>query len=545
MDQDERYGRKRRLVTASALTVLTLAGCTNLKSQRFDVGASRSGTTIGGIPFTLNRPRLTVVRTPGVDGKPASYAVLPTFEPDPKQRFVLELDPALLSEADFKIDLDDKGSISGVTAKTTNQLPAILTSLVKAGLSLATLDATNAKDETSTARAIIADLTRDLSQRRVQIWDTALGAMRTATPREISASKLALKSLGARLLKAASYGEAGTTFTYENGEERTLLLTALHGIQPPPRAVIGAPDTVATLIASSDAGQKGRGVEIDALYQKLDRQGLKSIVSAQEKAIDQLYASYAQVPPKPADGNKALTAAREVLDAATFAIGRLVSDDQIKLLLTILERPSADWQRRMVADLDTSIAARRLTLRLGANGALADESHDASLTLLLRRRAMILGVLPQYDRRQLLEQMIVSQHGKGDYKSLSDEIAYLDRRLNDAETTIKAASTDPKADDPVPAAFMTGDGNAIDSAWIVTRLDEHGAWDRPQYVVVFEPIAAKGGTSSATATARANPIGTATTGTTTGTGATTGTTPAPAGGTIPATPGIPPIKSKN
>src|SRR5438034_8283363 len=84
----------RQTLCLLCLLCLMLAACGNLTSTGFDQAqpASRDAD-IGGIPFTLNKPRFTVTRVPSADGGPDVYQTKIDFIPDSAQRYVVKMSP--------------------------------------------------------------------------------------------------------------------------------------------------------------------------------------------------------------------------------------------------------------------------------------------------------------------------------------------------------------------------------------------------------------------------------------------------------------------
>lgn len=520
---------------ASSL-MLGLGGCSNFESHRFMLPPPGRTTTLNGLPFTLNRPVPTIVKTSAANGQPDSYAIVMAYAPDPAASYDVKMTPAWLAQTDFKLDYDANGSLTGVTAKVDNQTSAILTSAVKLALAVAPfLDQTKI-DETQAVQQIDQAMATALARRPILIVDES-GASRNATLAEARELTRAAPVLQSRLTAAAAAGAVATSFTVNNWAEEKLLRGALKelaapprapqcapppppGVQPPPPAppppgsTAVPPPPAAPLppavglnghppaqrpVAVGDVVRSGTICDLapadqtrfaDMLARK-DIAALQAAKDAAEKDIDRKYAEAAIMPP-PSSGSLYESQGRR--GAASQYIGLLKGDAPIGLLLTVLGRDSKAWQKLTLAQLDQQIATRRFEIRAAAaQGQLANENSDVRLVALVRQRAAVLGVAAIYDRRQRLERLLLSQSGKGDFKAMSDEITYLDKRLADAEPA-KADATPAKADAAEPAAFFQSQGEIVDSDWIQTKLGKD--WNRPKFVVVFDPSRLEAGSAT-------------------------------------------------
>ncbi len=228
MEAKNRIGEMKFHLLAVAIGA-TLTGCSSLKGARFNHEASKSGDTLAGVPFTLNRPVPTVTRTPGAAGAPDRYAIKFEYLPDPNGRFTLQIDPALISSVDFQMTFDTNGSLIETTAKTIDHTGALLTALGKAVAAFGAADTDAPKSESELAQGLL-DEGKDLLAAKdarlidsVKTVDIGKTAQRQVTP----ADQEAWSRLGERLLSAAAIGQARKSFVYVNRAEYEILTTLL------------------------------------------------------------------------------------------------------------------------------------------------------------------------------------------------------------------------------------------------------------------------------------------------------------------------------
>jgi hypothetical protein len=443
-----------RLLKSCALIGLGLGltACGNLTAQRFDVATTNAAGTLKGVPFTLNKPKLTVTRTAGREGSPDIYAVKADYVPDPEQRYVLQIDPALLSSVDWTMGFDDTGTLTDTNAKLTDQTPTLLMSLAKLVVAAVAFADTSKPSEPESVAKIDATVREDLNGSAPVVWDARAGSFRRIPSNRIAAHKAAWDDLWARLKQAADYGQASSSFVYRDAMERTLLETALHlakqGNVPRPS------DQLNEGLESPYPNIKASASEINDAMVTYDRKKLRLIKAATLKARANLYAQYAVDPPHE---RQDLDTIERISAMVKDALSQIDSNASASLLLDILDVDPTEWQRREVAEIDKEINQRRFLLRVpdGTQALPAREDSDRELNGLLRRRAAILGVLPEYDRRVSLRKVMTVERAAGHYKAMSDEIAFLDKRLADADGSIKpSAALDAKLEAPVPAEFM-------------------------------------------------------------------------------------------
>src|ERR1700741_4295275 len=114
---------------ATAVAIGTLAACSNLSTVPFAPEKQKSGTNLAGVPFTLNRMSFKVVRTPNADGKSETYTATPTYVPDNRRRYQVQIDPALFASVDWTLTYDDMGILVSTNAKMTDQSVPVLKSV--------------------------------------------------------------------------------------------------------------------------------------------------------------------------------------------------------------------------------------------------------------------------------------------------------------------------------------------------------------------------------------------------------------------------------
>jgi hypothetical protein len=298
-----------------------------------------------------------------------------------------------------------------------------------------------------------------------------------------------LKALG-------SYGQLKTEFNYLDIFDYQLLQTALTLSK---RQSVVIPQSVTNGKLMPIALVRARATEISDALGKYDRRKLLAIKAATLKTGGTLHLQYATLPSVEADIQVNLIVLKMVNDALRAI------PSPINALLDIVDIDPREWQSRRLAAVNREIEERRQLLRLRT------AAPDARLKALDEQRAFILGVLPEFRRRAVLQGLVVSETAAGNFKAMTDEIGFLDKQIIDAESVLKAAKKDVKAEDPRPALFLLrdkdldvelGKPDGPDDPCKTPRSaqeklqEKYGKWlngkigdSRPLYVIIIEPIA--------------------------------------------------------
>lgn len=468
---------------AAVLPVLISAGCGNLTTREFDIEKSKSGDNLGGVPFTLNKPHMTVLRTPGVDGSADTYAVTPSFLPDRGRRYVLKLDPSLLSSVDWTMSFDENGTLSETSATVTDQTPAIITSIGKLAVTAGTwsamkpkvlvhgFDASSPPDPKADPLALVdRNMQRNFKSGSPQIYDVNSGKL-VPLRTDLSAATSRWNEIAREIQTFRSYEQVKSAYTYRDIFDYRLLQTALLISQ---ESVVTVPQPVREGLLSDDKLIKARAAEISDALVAFNRPKLMDIKSTTLKAGAKLYARFVTLPSLEAD----IESNRVILEMVNSALKAI--PDEMNFVMDIVELDPVVWQNRRLASLNRNIATRLHLLRLEHS----DPGKDRQLSELLRQRAFTLGVLPEFERRAALQKMIVTDSSGEPFRELAREVVYLDKQLADAEAALKGVKKDIKADDPQPALMLLKERNAsIDATWLKKKLGKV----RPPYVVIFEP----------------------------------------------------------
>src|SRR5207245_324337 len=126
----------------------------------------------------------TIVRNPGVDAAPDTYVITTTHIPDPKQRYVLALNPSVFSSVDWTMTFDENGSLIDTFAKVTDQTSAVLVSIGKLAAVVAGLADANKKSESEAAAEIDSVFQKNLASKTPQIWNPASDQLQSFPPNQ-------------------------------------------------------------------------------------------------------------------------------------------------------------------------------------------------------------------------------------------------------------------------------------------------------------------------------------------------------------------------
>lgn len=473
-----------RPATAAAI-LLTLIGCSTLEGGRFNHEASQSGTTLDGVPFTLNRPVPTITRTPGDTDTPDKYMVKLVYEPDPSQRYTLQLDPAWFASADFDMSYDANGSLTDSSAKVTEQLVQGFTAVAKLALAAGVYDRADANKDFGLLKELEAEGDIYFSDPKAKVFDTLNGQFRAATP----ADRAAWRKLIGDLQTMAAEKNVRKSFFYQTPVELDLLQTMLRYR----RAKLKLNDVIDQYDAQFDALKSSEktyatAVEIDAALRRFDQRQLTKIRAT-------LIADRAK-----------LRAAEELNlyngDGAALKVNYKLKEFSLKaelpkmdsLLADIADLEHVEWQRRMIAWLNKQIDDRRYVLQINSTqGSVKEvETKDALLTEILDRKAAVLGVLPERKRRLAILASLARAPLPKDYDNLRAEMAALEATEAAAEVALKQKVAESKAEDPRRAELLNFSAQeSVQDSLIKSRLANKlggTTGERlPRYVVALQP----------------------------------------------------------
>lgn len=442
---------------------------------------------MAGVPFTLNKPKFSVVRTPGADGID-QYVITPTYVPDTSRRYAVRLHPPVTASVDWSLSLDESGSFSDANAKMTDQTVNILASAAKLAVSVAALDRFE-RDATLSLRDIDSVLQANFGSGTPQIFDETKKILRNASAGEVAAMRATWRDLLPRLLAQAELGKL-SDYGYRDASERNLLLTALHLNPGPtnarPRLLVH------TGISTYQADLKRRGVlfQILAAYDAYAPAALRDIRKAAIKARTTRLAVLRTVNTSAADiaADEEMIFEERVAAYAKNAHGTLQAAPN-EVIFSITDISAGEWAARRLLDLNRQIEERRVVIRASALGGTPGvgsdpERSDPVLTELDRRKAIVLGLLSVQDQAVALDR--VSPANPEKFKQAQEMRAALRKQLAEAEAALISAKSTPVAEGPVFAEYVqataadTPDGN-----WVAARAE-----GKPQYVVVLQPVSA-------------------------------------------------------
>jgi len=517
-----------------------LCGCGTLTSKQFDVSKAEVGKELDGVPFSLNRPKITVVRTPGADGAPDTFSLPTAYEPDPENQYVLKMDPGFFSSVDWTMNFDVNGVLVETNAKTTDQTASLISaagSLASAAVgiprSLRIFEgpATCENTESPEIGKIRDDMlgtkespghSAKLGQLpdKKMLWDARNRKEVSIPPQEVESYVSSFGAMWADVSALKCHGQLAK-FAYKNSQELQLLQTALHleeTSNPPASSRVVASWLV--LKKTPDGADKKIpddvlqcAFRIEAALRKYDFNELDAIKTELLKTAKNLNSKLAanldaDVAPGITNNNICM---EMIADAQSVA----EENAAIKLLRQLAELTPTEWRNRRISALNQEISQLQQQNRVpnalansekNAGAMNDDERSDPNLKNKSREKARILGVLSEYDRRQELEEIGISHGDIWQSQSLLAEIDYLDKQIAAAEAPTVIAKSPEKADDPAAAAYIVSScpGGPITGDAIQIKVDDSGtikaklasqpgktSWKdtlyRPEYVVVFQP----------------------------------------------------------
>ena len=109
------------------------SGCNStMRGQKLTREGARQdgGKNLRGIPFQMPRPRFTISENTSANSSSATaYTVNLDYEPDPLQRYSINIDPAILTKIGFQLTYGEFGQIVSTTSSTTEELTPTITAV--------------------------------------------------------------------------------------------------------------------------------------------------------------------------------------------------------------------------------------------------------------------------------------------------------------------------------------------------------------------------------------------------------------------------------
>jgi hypothetical protein len=471
------------LTLALAASLLAAAGCSNLEGKKYRYGDSNADGTLDGVPFTINKPVPTVTHTVAADTGKESYQVTFAYVADSERRYLLQISPSMLASVDFAMTFDTGGSLTEVTAKSTDQTGALISTIGK----LAVL----AAGDTS------SDYDKAVVQRVRALGDEF---SLTLSPRE--AAKVAWTSIRAAMDELGTVQAIRAEYVYSTPDELAFLRAfSVHLKRFVPRP--DAPNDAGPLAPSpgartfwelhatyTGAGEKDFAAEVGLDFLKGDVRRLNERKTEQLTTLQSNRAGWAatQTADRKAQVDGTLRRIR-LLKAAVAGL-----PGEVKLVEDMADLSLTEWQKRSVTPLNKEIESTQQLIRVAEASRVERVAAErrAHLHALMMRKTSILGVSREYQRRQALTDALATSTTAKDLKALRDERDALDVIIAAAEPGKPKAKV-PKVDEPSVATYLTvGPGETVDANGIINRLNG----DRPRYVIVarsLEHPAAAGG----------------------------------------------------
>jgi len=472
MERTFRYFRALTLPAAAGL-LLCIAGCTSLVGKEYRYGERNTDGTLDGVPFTMNKPVPTVTHTVAADTGKESYQVSFAQVADSSKRFMLQISPSMLASVDFAMTFDAAGSLTEVTAKSGDQTSALIATVGKLAV-LAAADTSGEEYEKKVVERMLAfgdGLAR--AQPDPPVWPgirrdlTQLGTSQKIRSEYVYATSTELSFLRelSRRLKTLvpkdGFGDGSPTLAPNPGVEAFWLQLKAHTAKDPDFA-----EQVQKAFSSGD------------------------IKALNEMRVDQVTAL------EGARAGRSATKTDEANKKVLQVLGRITllkaatqgMPGEIKLANDIAETSLTEWQKRTAAPLSKEMDATQQLLRV------AEASQQPATTIdslksrhkqLMLKKAAVLGVLREVQRREELTELLTRTSVAKDLKALREERVALDVAIAAAEPS-KAKAKVPKADEPSTATYLVeGAGETIGAGEIVNRL---GDGERPRYVIVVRSL---------------------------------------------------------
>lgn len=472
MERTFRHFRALTLPAAAGL-LLVVAGCTSLVGKEYRYGERNADGTLDGVPFTMNKPVPTVTHTVAADTGKESYQVSFAQVADSSKRFMLQISPSMLASVDFAMTFDAAGSLTEVTAKSGDQTSALIATVGK----LAVLAA--------------ADTAGDEYERKVVEKYVALGdalARSQPDPTVWAGIRKDLAELGTSQKIRGEYVYTTSmelSFLRELSRRLKLLVPAEgQGDGSPILAPNPGVRTFWTQWKAHKTKDPDFAEQVEKAFSRGDIKTLNELRADQVKALETARAGRSATRTSEANQN-----VQQVLSRITLLKAAIQGmPGEIKLAAVLADMSLAEWQKRTIAPLSKEMDATQQLLRVAEGSQQSATTIDvlkARHKQLMLRKASVLGVLREVQRREELTDLLTKTTVAKDLKALREERDALDVAIAAAEPS-KAKAKVPKADEPSTATYLVEvPDRPIGAAEVINQLPEG---ERPRYVVVVKSL---------------------------------------------------------
>jgi hypothetical protein len=478
---------------AAAALLFSIVGCTSLVGGSYDY-SKNTAKPLEGVPFTLNKPVPKVTHTIAADSGKETYQVGFDWVADNTKRYTLQIKPSMLASVDFLMTFDAGGSLTEASAKSTDQTGQLIATVGK--LALLTIG--------------------DKSKDDPQAYSNVLGLGDDYAARTNSAAAWA--PIKAQFQQLGTTSKIQSEYVYDDSPQLTFL------------RAFSADLKIYAINAKGGAAPLGRNTGYDIFKGVLDKFGNDFTEGPDKKFAKETEGAFAAGDIKKLKDQKTEQVAALATQRAAFASSKTqeIQDqitstlEKVRLLKSAIEntRPEivlvaeladmslSDWQKRVLAPIAKDITAKQQLLRVAEASSQPQGVLDAmgrGLDSLMRRKASVLGVLPEYDRRQALTKRLEGEMTAKDLKAIREERDALDVTIAAAEPP-KAKAKAAVADDPATAAYLEDVPGTTtpSSAQVLNKLDGELKGVRPRYVIVVrDALPEKGPKPAAVAAAAA------------------------------------------
>lgn len=478
----QRLGRSLLLVVAFGGA---LAGCSTLVGEKLGTTTDKQQVAPTGVPYSLVRPEYTISRAPPAEGaKKATYTLAVTYEPDPNQTYSVRLDPALFADPDFLIKLSTAGTVTGTTAKATEQISPTITAI-------GTFIASVAKVvlDTGTSREVV----KNAMTEPIPKPDCDVATTLPKPPYESKSWTTVRDAISARIDGYANDAEFGALFEYLTPAEKTCLERARDYIETGAK---GKLKTAADEWTKALAEFKGKQPQDSQYADSI----AKFVAEGDEPGIKQQQEANTAQPDTPlrTDRDVLLSTA---LGAASAANKKGSPTLAGQLLQSFIDMDTTTWLARHIQYLEREIeqtllyVLRNPDLRK-APSALGDaKSYVARMR---EERAETLGVADIYKRTQVLAEFLNSIREKSVERGTAPATtefatarAELDALLAQIEVRRSRMLVDAKPPPTQPIEALTKVRTQMVTREQLATINDKG-WDGPgeppEFLIVLQEV---------------------------------------------------------
>jgi hypothetical protein len=368
------YGFARSLAYSTAM-LLALTSCSSIDSTF--VGDRDPAKGDRGILVRLSKPVFTVTTVANSDPtKAPSYQLSVKYEPNAGESVRVRYSPGFLKDSEFGVKLAN-GTLTGVSAKATDQVGPTLTALatftaniIGAAAKVATLESSDIRD----------DISEEVK----------------AQPGEHDSkcdAKVAV-DLAEKIKTFKSDDDLRASFYWRKPEEKVCLEETRDRLKKDAVEEMAEPkkvyDEKKDALIKKDAAQKSWLETIDAAVKSLDTDRLTRINNA-----------IPENDPLKAERKAVIAAANQLVPAAT-------SDATVTMLTSFVDMKDKVWRRRHVLYLERKIDDLSMdTLR-------TSKDHTGEIQDLHEERANAIGALPEYQEINAITKLKSSLRPRAD-----------------------------------------------------------------------------------------------------------------------------------